>query len=364
VATAEIQRVTANTHRIPPVLGRHADAVAAVLRDNVLANASVSGKMVAYHMGWIDRDGRPQEAASGKMVRPALCLWACEACGGAVEDALSAAATLEWVHNFTLVHDDIQDGDRERRGRETVWAVWGWQQGINAGDALFARAFATLAGEGTHPDRRLRAVRLIADAVLVVVEGQSLDLRFEGKPDTPLRSYMRMIRCKTGALIGASLETGAVMAGAEPQLRARLRHAGLLLGIAFQMRDDWLGTWGDSATTGKSASGDLGRGKLSYPIVAGYAAMNETQRRRMRELFAAAKSERERDEDAAADAAQRGHSQEIRSLLEAAGGPGLTSSAPTHFSEKAAAIVKASRLPRSYVDDFTEVAEYVAHRCR
>jgi geranylgeranyl diphosphate synthase type I len=355
-----MQRATANSLSIPPVLGRHADAIAATLRDNVLANESLSGKMVAYHMGWTDRTGIAQNSAPGKMVRPALCLWACEACGGTVEDALSAAACLEWVHNFTLVHDDIQDGDRERRGRDTVWAIWGLPQGINAGDALFARAFATLAGESTHPQRRLRAVRLIANAVLVVVEGQSLDLRFEGRPETPLRAYMRMIRSKTGALIGASLETGAVMADADTSVRARLRHAGILLGVAFQIRDDWLGTWGDPKATGKSSSGDLGRCKLTYPIVAGYAAMSQAQRSRMRELFAGTRSEPQQGAVSARDE----RSAEIRALLEAAGGPALTSSAPQHFSDKAAAIVKACRLPRTYVDEFIEVAQYVANRCR
>jgi geranylgeranyl diphosphate synthase, type I len=358
----EVRRATANHDSIPPVLGRHADAIAATLRDNMLANRSFSGKMVAYHMGWTDRDGHAQSAPPGKMVRPALCLWACEACGGTMEDALPAAACLEWVHNFTLVHDDIQDGDRSRRGRDTVWAVWGLQQGINAGDALFARAFATLAKESGHPQRRLRAVRLIANAVLVVVEGQALDLRFEGKPETTLRAYLRMIRSKTGALIGASLETGAVMADADASVRARLRHAGTLLGVAFQIRDDWLGTWGDPATTGKSSSGDLGRCKLTYPIVAGYAAMNEAQRSQMRELFAAANLEMQHGTSNERTREER--SARIRSLLESAGGPALTGAAPRHFSDKAAAIVRACHLPRTYVDEFIEVTHYVANRCR
>jgi geranylgeranyl diphosphate synthase, type I len=351
LAYETLERAAASSSMsIPPMLSQHTDAIAATLRDNALANTTLSGKMVAYHMGWTDRSGRAIESSPGKMVRPALCLWACEACGGKVEDALPAAAALELVHNFTLVHDDIQDGDRSRRGRETVWAIWGFQQGINAGDALFARAFATLTKEGNHPEQRLRAVRLLASAVLVVVEGQSLDLSFERKPDTSLRAYLRMIRSKTGALIGASLETGAVMGEADSSVRARLRDAGILLGVAFQIRDDWLGTWGDAATMGKSADSDLGRRKLTYPIVAGYAAMNETQRRRMVELFA---SNDEED-----------RSTEIRALLGAAGGAALTSGAPQHFADKAVGMVKACRFPRGYVDQFIEVAEYVANRCR
>jgi len=299
-------------------------------------------------MGWVDRDGQAAHFAAGKFVRPALCLWAAEACGGTVDAALPVAAGIEWIHNFTLIHDDIQDGDVQRRNRDTVWAVWGNAQGINAGDALHALAFRSLSDDGEHPDRALRAIRIIADAVLVVVEGQSLDLRLEGKPGTSVRTYLRMIAAKTAALIGASLESGAVMAGASPRITDGLRRAGLALGMAFQMRDDWLGTWGDSAATGKSSSGDLGRCKLTYPIVAGYASMNHAQRERVGALF----------HDGAGDA----HA--VRALLEAAGGPQATAGAPHHYARKAKATVQALGLAPRFTDEFTEVADYVANRSR
>lgn len=336
----------------PSILASYTDTIVGQLRAKAPVNGSFSSKMIAYHMGWTDQSGRPLQASPGKFIRPALCLWACEACGSPAETALPAAAGLEWVHNFTLVHDDIQDGDRSRRGRDTVWAVWGLAQGINAGDALFAKAFATLtAADGKYPERQLRAARLIANAVLVVVEGQSLDLRFEGKPDTPLRAYLRMVRAKTGALIGASLQAGAVMAGADSALAARLAHAGTLLGVAFQIRDDWLGTWGDSTITGKSSSGDLGRCKLTFPVVAGYAAMAERDRAQLRELFAEPRGTGDR-------------MPEIRALLEAAGGADLTRGASQHFADRAARIVETSGLPRQHIDQFLEVTHYVARRCR
>ncbi len=304
--------------------------------------------MTSYHMGWSDRDGRPAATQPGKFFRPALCLWACEACAGDLSACLPVAAALEWMHNFTLIHDDIQDGDRERRNRETVWSVWGSAHGINAGDALHALAFRTLADNGGHPARHLATIALVADAALVVIEGQSLDLRLEGRPDTALRTYLRMVRSKTGALIGASLEAGAVMAGAPPSVAGTLRDAGLLLGTAFQIRDDWLGTWGDSALTGKSSSGDLGRCKPTYPVVAGYRMMNEAQRTRLRLLFS----------EPAPNAAA------VRLLLEEVGGPQLTSEAPRHFADKAIALVQTVGLAGSFVDDFTEVAHYVANRSR
>lgn len=332
----------------PTLLTRHAARISGSLRATAPPPDSFTGKMAAYHMGWVDRDGRPTDSQPGKFIRPALCLWATEACGGDLAASLPMAAALEWVHNFTLVHDDIQDGDRERRNRETVWAVWGSAQGINAGDALAALAFRTLAENGSHPERHLHAVRLIADAVLVVIEGQSQDLQLEGKPQTSLRTYLRMVQSKTAALIGASLEAGAVTAGAPPSIAHGLRAAGVLLGTAFQVRDDWLGTWGDSTATGKSSSGDLGRCKLTYPVVAGYGVMDEAQRTRMRLLF------REPTPNAAV----------LRALLEEAGGPQLTSAAPRHFADKAITVVQALCLPSRLVDDFSEVAHYVANRSR
>lgn len=342
-------RATVGGRGVPPALTQHTAAIVAKLREAAPVNGSFSSKMIAYHMGWIDRDGQPARSSPGKLIRPALCLWACQACGSPPQGALDAAAALEYVHNFTLVHDDIQDGDRERRGRETVWAVWGLAQGINAGDALFARAFATLTKRGPYPDRQLRATRLIADTVTVVVEGQSQDLRFEGKPDTTLRAYLRMVRAKTGVLIGASLEAGAVMAGADDVVARRLAGAGELLGIAFQMRDDWLGTWGDSTVTGKSSSGDLDRGKVTFAVVAAYAAMGEAERSHLRELFSQPAGSMDR-------------ARQVRSLLDAAGGAELTRHAPRHFAERASAIVATSGLPLEHVNQFREVAEYVADR--
>ncbi|HXW51114.1 MAG TPA: polyprenyl synthetase family protein [Candidatus Acidoferrales bacterium] len=336
---------------VPPILVEHVPAIVANLKDAAPVDGTFTSKMIAYHMGWVDRNGRPSDLQPGKLIRPSLCLWACEACGVPAAQASAAATALELVHNFTLVHDDIQDGDRERRGRETVWAVWGLPQGINAGDALFSHAVATLTHSGAHPERQLRAARLIAHAVLVVVEGQSLDLRFEGKPDTTLRAYLRMVKAKTGVLIGASLEAGAVMAGADEAKSTRLADAGTMLGVAFQIRDDWLGTWGDPAITGKSSSGDLARCKLTFQVVAGYAAMRERERAQMRALFARPQA----SSDSLA---------EIRALLESVGGAELTRNAPQHYADRAAALVRRSGLSRRHVDQFIEVAQYVARRNR
>ncbi|HEY8312600.1 MAG TPA: polyprenyl synthetase family protein [Candidatus Baltobacteraceae bacterium] len=333
----------------PSLLSEHRSLMSEYMSSTALPLGSFAGRMAAYHMGWVDTHAQPQASSSGKFVRPSLCLWACVACGGDVESALPAAAALEWIHNFTLIHDDIQDGDRQRRGRQTVWSVWGMPQGINAGDALFALAFTNLAAQSHVPDRTLRVVRALSEATLEVIEGQCLDLQFEGRIDTTLGDYLRMVRGKTGALLGASLEAGALASGAAEDLSRAFRYAGRLLGTAFQMRDDWLGIWGDPSLTGKSRSADAKRRKMTYPTIVAYDAMSPSQRGRMRALFGEQATERD---------------SEIRELLEEMGGSELTREAPARFARKAVNAVARTGLSKESVEKFDAMAHYVATRRR
>jgi geranylgeranyl diphosphate synthase type I len=331
----------------PSILTTYQKRIAEAMRADALAPASITGKMSGYHMGWLDGQGRARVAVTGKLVRPSLCLWACEASGGDAAEALPAATALEWVHNFTLIHDDIQDGDRERHGRSTLWTLWGVAQGINAGDALHALAFRVLSASSANPERSLRAVLALSTATLEVVEGQCLDLSLEGRVQVPIRGYLRMVRAKTGALLGASLEIGALMAGAPERTIRRFRRAGYLLGLAFQMRDDWLGTWGDSAVTGKSVVGDVHRRKASLPMVAAYATLPAERRERLVEAFV-------QNTDAA--------TVRIYHLLGEAGGEELTREAPRRFAEKAIDVVRSCDIPDRFLNAFTELARYVANR--
>jgi geranylgeranyl diphosphate synthase type I len=334
---------------VTTLLDRYADVVARHLRMTAPPATSLSGLMGAYHMGWVDRAGRPDEARPGKLVRPSLCLWACEAVGADTALALPVACSLEWVHNFTLVHDDIQDGDRERRQRETVWSVWGSAQGINAGDALHALAFELLLAPGPAGLRRLRAGHALARAVREVVEGQCLDLAQEGQLCSTPAAYLRMARAKTGALLGASMETGALVGGARPGVASGLRRAGELLGQAFQVRDDWLGIWGDPAETGKSRDGDLGRRKVTFPVVAAYAVMDRPERRRFRALFATPGG---------------AEVPELRAMLERSGADCLAADAAHRFAGEAIARVRDARLPSTSTGYFEEFARHVADRQR
>ncbi|MBI2913106.1 MAG: polyprenyl synthetase family protein [Chloroflexi bacterium] len=227
-------------------------------------------RMVRYHLGWEDADGRPAEAGGGKALRPSLCLLACQAVGGEWRRALPAAVALELVHNFSLVHDDIQDRDRERRHRPTVWSLWGEGQAINAGDVLLALAHVSLLGlveRGLPPGAVLKAARILDEATLEMVEGQAMDLSFEERLDVGLAAYLEMIEKKTGALFDASLGLGALVGGGDAPLLEAMGRCGRLLGVAFQLRDDMLGVWGAESQTGKEAAADIRRRKKSLPAV-------------------------------------------------------------------------------------------------
>ncbi|MCP2245033.1 family 2 encapsulin nanocompartment cargo protein polyprenyl transferase [Lentzea aerocolonigenes] len=218
-----------------------------------------------YHHGWRDEYGNPVLGNSGKAIRPALVLLAAEAVGGSADSAVPAAVAVELIHNFSLLHDDVMDGDTTRRHRATAWTVFGVNSAILAGDALQALAVDVLAGSG-HP-RALEAVRTLGDAVVALLEGQALDLDFETRSDVEVSEVERMARGKTGALLGASTALGALYGdGTDEQVEA-MRGYGAELGLAFQHVDDLLGIWGDPAVTGKAAHSDLVNRKKSLPVV-------------------------------------------------------------------------------------------------
>ena len=223
--------------------------------------------MVRYHLGWQDEEGRPVEAHPGKTLRPMLCLLACEAVGGDYRRALPAAVALELLHNFSLVHDDIQDGDRIRRGRPTVWAIWGEAQAINAGDLLWAIANGVLArAEEWSADTVVAALTALNFAAVRMIEGQYMDLAAESSGEVSVEGYQEMTVRKTGALFGCALELGALAAGADRDAGARFRRCGERLGLAFQVHDDILGVWGQSEMTGKPVGADILRRKKTLLV--------------------------------------------------------------------------------------------------
>jgi geranylgeranyl diphosphate synthase type I len=252
---------------------RYLPALEAELRDLLgSAGPAYAGYygMMHYHMGWLDRELRPTDGHAGKRVRPMLCLLSCEAAGGAIEQALPAAAGIETLHNFSLLHDDIEDNSGSRRGRPTVWKLWGEPHAINAGDGMFALAhlaFARLTARGVSAERAFAALQFFDQTCLTLTHGQYLDISFEDRLDVTVDEYLSMIGAKTASLIAASTYLGAFLGGADETTAGHYRDFGRHLGLAFQVQDDILGIWGDTGVTGKSASSDIETRKKTLPVV-------------------------------------------------------------------------------------------------
>ncbi|NOZ29021.1 MAG: polyprenyl synthetase family protein [Chloroflexi bacterium] len=237
--------------------------------------------MMAYHMGFADTDLQPARADAGKRIRPLLCLLTTEAAGGDVKRAMPAAVALELLHNFSLVHDDVEDASPTRRHRPTVWKIWGVPQAINVGDGMFALAHLALERlyrRGVPAEIVLRALWVFDETCRMLTEGQHLDLAFEARDRVSEDEYLQMIAGKTGALLATSVQLGALVAGAGPEEVAAYEEFGWALGRAFQIRDDILGIWGDEAVTGKSARSDILSRKKSLPVVHALAQESEAGR--------------------------------------------------------------------------------------
>ncbi|MHC1740959.1 MAG: polyprenyl synthetase family protein [Anaerolineaceae bacterium] len=225
--------------------------------------------MFTYQLGWENSS----QQTRGKRIRPVLVSLANYAFGGNWHSSLPAAASLELMHNFSLIHDDIQDKSTTRRGKPTVWVKWGEPLAINAGDAFLAASSLALARlhQNFEPEMITKAAKLIHNACLNLTLGQFLDISFESEDAVPLTNYFEMIKGKTCALLTTSLEVGGLLGGANEQQCSILHDCGITFGEAFQIQDDWLGIWGDDALTGKSNQSDLITRKKSFPILTGLA---------------------------------------------------------------------------------------------
>ncbi len=226
--------------------------------------------MMRYHLGWATPDFAPDRANGGKRLRPLVCLLCCAAAGGDPDRAVPAAAAIELVHNFTLVHDDIQDNSAYRRHRRTAWSIWGLAQGINIGDGMHAiaqQALLDLRTRGVSAEDVLDLTAGFDATVLRICEGQFLDIGFESRWDITASDYLDMIGGKTAAIFGYAARAGALLAGADAARVAAFERFGTAIGLGFQVRDDLLGIWGDPVVTGKDAADDIRRRKKSLPII-------------------------------------------------------------------------------------------------
>ena len=221
--------------------------------------------MLFYHFGYPPHG----PARRGKRLRPQMVMRSATGLGAGLESTLDAAAAVEILHNYSLVHDDIEDRDELRHGRPTLWSVYGIAQAINAGDALCAISFLTLLHAASHvrSERVVSMVRVLHEAHRVMCEGQSLDLQFERAARVSLAEYYRMIGSKTGALFEAACVLGAQCAAAPNATVEASAALGRAYGTVFQILDDILGIWASSDATGKVAANDIARRKWTYPVV-------------------------------------------------------------------------------------------------
>ncbi len=300
--------------------------------------------MVRYHLG-LDRD-----APRGKRMRPLIGLLAYQSITGDHSRALPGAAAVEMGHNFSLVHDDIEDNGPERRHRPALWTVAGVPQAINTGDTLFTlsrMALYRLRDEGFDDARVLRLMRLYDETCLALCEGQFMDI-WSSEHDTwmSVDEYFDMIGRKTAALIAGSAEAGAILATEDEAIIAAYRRFGWSLGLAFQLNDDLLGIWGDAAVTGKETS-DIAARKKTLPLIYALGATAGSDGERLRAILA--------QSDVPATAAEVA---EARAILERVGAHAYTrEQARQHRDAALAEMGVAAHLDREAVERLRGIVE-------
>lgn len=273
---------------IEAILSKYASNIDNTIKQSLAEAPPFIHGLISYHFGWVDQDFQPANFGRGKMLRPTLNLLVFDAITGGYEDALPMAAAIEMIHNFSLIHDDIEDNDLERRGRPTAWSIWGKPRTINIGDFLYSLAFKTLYqldASKFPPARIFTVLNLIVDACLALTKGQELDLSFENNIDVSVDMYLDMVYKKTGALIDAAIVSAASLATADAALIKNYGEFADNIGIAFQIRDDILGIWGDKAKTGKSTANDLRRKKKTLPVVYTLDKASGQRKKKIRKLY-------------------------------------------------------------------------------
>ena len=261
---------------LPRLLARYRDQVKAGLADE-LHGEGLLYAILRYHVGLEDGQGVAGNHM-GKFLRPSLVLSTAEELGGKLDQALPAALALELIHDFSLIHDDVQDGDRTRRGRPSVWSRYGVDQAINAGDLMQALAVS----QALRTSRKV--TQALLEATVEMIEGQGLDLDGEHEP-VAVPQYLKMIDKKTGALIRCAFRLGAMVAGAPTEIEEALVEMGTQLGRAFQIRDDLLAVWGDKKATGKPQGSDIRRRKKSLPAAIALSRAVGVEQGLLRELY-------------------------------------------------------------------------------
>lgn len=309
--------------------------------------------IASYHFGWTDAAGQPDGGLGGKALRPALVFGCAEAVGGEARAALPPAVAVELVHNFSLLHDDILDGDTTRRHRATAWAVFGSPGALLTGDALLSHACRVLADD--ELPQATTGIRWLSDATTRLIEGEQADVGFEERERVALGECLAMADRKTAELLACSCALGALWGGGSGSRIAALRRFGRHLGLAFQLTDDLLGIWGDPSVTGKPAGADLACRKKSLPVVAALASPGPAAAR-------LAERYRPRDADAPSDSPE--DLAELAELVDLAGGRAWAEHAVNEQRRLALDALAAAEPAPAAADELTALAHLACHRDR
>lgn len=345
LATAE-QQVTALQQRF-------SSDIQATLREAIAGSESDISPLLRYHLGWETKDGQPSTEGAGKALRPVLCLAACDLAGGDWRKALPAAAALELVHNFSLVHDDIQDRDITRRGRETLWSIHGEPRAVTAGNAMRVvadRTLMSLAGSELAPEVVVDVAAELTTRYLEMIEGQYMDMSFETSGDVTVDQYLDMVGRKTGALIESAMYMGALVATGDIATAKAFGACGRRLGLAFQIRDDYLGVWGDPSATGKAVGADIRRKKKSMPVVHLFQQSGGADRKWLDEAYAG-------EGEVAGEAVER-----ILEILDRLGTPEHVQAAARAHAQEAVDAIHATGLASDAEGTVTAMAEFFVTR--
>lgn len=309
-------------------------------------------EMIDHHFGWGAGATGPRSGAFGKRIRPLLMALVAQAISGEYRYVLPAAAALEFLHNFTLIHDDVMDHSAERRHRPTVWALWGGDQAINAGDGLYALAnlaVTNLLRAEVPASKAVRAAQVLSQACLWTAEGQVLDMSFAGRERVTTAEYLTMIAHKTGALLEAATKIGALLSSDEEPVIHAYAQFGRDLGLAFQVRDDYLGVWGDEAATGKSVTGDIREKKKSYPVLVAFERAGAADQAALCRIYA---QEALSGQDVA----------DVLGILQRSGAIAETDRTASEYFERALAHLDATGIANPTQDKLRQLAAFLIRR--
>ncbi len=338
-------------YSLPKSFTSYRDTVRVELEKVIDSCPPALGNILRYHMGWQDEYGRYCSRGSGKFIRPTLCLLSCQAVGGNTSGVTPAASAIELIHNFSLIHDDIEDASYERHHRPTVWRLWGQSQAINAGDAMFTLAYLALLRlkeKGIADEKIANCAEMLSLACLELCEGQYLDVEYESRLNITVEDYLAMATKKTGALLAVSTSLGAYLGSDDSKLVESFHLFGKELGVAFQIRDDILGIWGIEESVGKS-TGDIWRRKKTLPVVYGLQNNKGTARKNLAKLYSQESIEGE-------------DIREVTKILDNAGARDYAENLAEQYYCRALAQLEATRLDTSSLAPIKETACFLLKR--